>query len=213
MGRPSGTRSHDHDARRTEILQKLGQRLVARDAMHASYRELSVAAGVSISTLQHYFGRRADIVAAVLEHAEKSAASHLAHMRAPTGRFRKSIEAALNYMRLGFERFGLGETHALGFVEGMRDTAVGPLVVDCILEPSIDAIAARLAAHQARGEMRSDVEARHAAVMLLAPVVLIMLHQHELGGAAQHPADMDRFFSEHLQAFVRAHGVEGVGVD
>ena len=212
MGRPSGTRSHDHEVRRTEILQRLAQRLVARDAMHASYRELGAAADVSISTLQHYFGRRADIVAAVLQHAEKSAVPHLAHMRAPEGRFRESIEAALAYMRLGFERFGLGDTHALGLVEGMRDTAMGPMVVDCILEPSIDAITTRLEAHQARGEMRPDVEARHAAIMLLAPVVLIMLHQHELGGAARHPADMDRFFADLSQAFVRAHGIEGEGV-
>lgn len=205
MGRPGGTRNHDHEARRAEILQRLAQRLAMRDAMHASYRELAAAAGVSISTLQHYFGRRADIVAAILQDAENHAAEHFEQVREPAGSFRESVGAALAYIRLGFERFGVGDIHALGLVEGVRNGAVGPIFVDSVLEPSIDALAARLAAHQLRGEMQASVEPRHAALMLLAPVVFIMLHQHELGGAARHPADMDRFFDDHLNAFVKAH--------
>lgn len=206
MGRPSGSRSRDHDARRSEILQRMAQRLSEPDAMHASYRELAAAGGVSISTLQHYFGRRADIVAAVLLHAQESAAPHFAQVREPAGTFRESILAFLAYFRLGFERFGVGDIHALGLVEGLRSSAVGPMVVDAVLEPSIDALTARLTEHQRRGDMRTDSDPRHAAVMLLAPVLLIMLHQRELGGAARHPTDLDRFFADHAEAFIRAHG-------
>lgn len=208
MGRPSGARSRDHDARRSEILQRMAQRLSQPDAMHASYRELVAAAGVSISTLQHYFGRREDIVAAVLQQAQQNAVPHFAHVRRTTGTFRESILDFLAYFRLGFERFGVGDVYALGFVEGLRSSALGPIMVDAILEPSTDALAARLSEHQRRGEMRADSDPRHAALMLLAPGLLLMLHQRELGGSARHPADLDRFFAEHAEAFLRAHAIQ-----
>jgi AcrR family transcriptional regulator len=208
MGRPSGARSRDHDARRSEILQRMARRLSERDAMHASYRELVEAAGVSISTLQHYFGRREDIVAAVLQQAQQSAAPHFAHVRQATGTFRESILDFLAYFRLGFECFGVGDVHALGLVEGLRSTALGPVMVDAVLEPSIDALTARLSEHQRRGEMRTDSDPRHAALMLIAPGLLLILHQRELGGAARHPADLERFFAEHAAAFLRAHEIQ-----
>ena len=87
MTRPTGSRGRDHDARRREILQRLTKRLSEPDAMHASYRELAAAGDVSISTLQHYFGRRADIVAAVLEEASHNAAQHFALVRQASGSF------------------------------------------------------------------------------------------------------------------------------
>jgi len=207
MGRPSGARSRDHDARRSEILQRMAQRLCQSDAMHASYRELVAAAGVSVSTLQHYFGRREDIVAAVLQQAQKTAAPHFDHARQATGTFRESILDFLSYFRLGFEKFGVGDVHAIGLVEGLRSTALGPVVVDAVLEPSIEALTARLGEHQRRGDMRPDSDPRHAALMLLAPGLVLMLHQNELGGAARYPADLDRFFAELAEAFLRAHAV------
>jgi AcrR family transcriptional regulator len=183
----------------------MAQRLAEHDAMHASYRELVAAAGVSISTLQHYFGRREDIVAAVLQQAQQSAATHFDQVSKSKGTFRESILDFLAYFRLGFECFGVGDVHALGLVEGLRSSALGPKVVEAVLEPSINALTARLSEHQRRGEMRADSDPRHAAIMLLAPGVLLMLHQRELGGAASHPADLDRFFAEHAEAFLRAH--------
>lgn len=208
MGRPSGARGRDYDARRSEILHRMAQRLSTPDAMHASYRELVAAAGVSTSTLQHYFGRREDIVAAVLQQAQQSAAPHFTHLRNANGTLRESILEFLAYFRLGFDRFGVGDVHALGLVEGLRNTALGPIVVDAVLEPSIDALTARLCEHQKRGEMRACSDPRHAALMLLAPGLFLMLHQRELGGAARHPADLDRFFAEHAEAFLRAHELD-----
>lgn len=206
MGRPSGARGRDHDARRAELLNRMAQRLSEPDAMHASYRELAAAGGVSISTLQHYFGRRADIVTAILQQAQQKAAAHFDHVREPAGAFRKSISEFLAHFRLGFERFGAGDVHSLALVEGLRNSSLGPIVVDAILEPSIQALTARLAEHQRRGEMLAASDPRHAALMLMAPALLLMLHQRELGGAERHPADLDRFFAEHAEAFVRAHG-------
>ncbi len=57
--------------------------------------------------------------------------------------------------------------------------------------------------HVARGEMRA-VDIRHAAVTLIAPLLLAILHQRELGGAAVRLMDFDRFLDDHAAAFVRA---------
>jgi AcrR family transcriptional regulator len=183
----------------------MGQRLSQADAMHASYRELVAASGVSISTLQHYFGRRADIISAILKQAQQNAEPHFNQVRQAKETFRASVLDFLAYFRLGFESFGVGDVHALGLVEGLRSSTLGPIVVDCVLEPSIDALSNRLAEHQKRGDMRSDSTPRHAALMLLGPALLLMLHQRELGGAARHPEDMDCFFADHAEAFIRAH--------
>lgn len=209
MGRPLGARSRDHAAKRAEILTVLTQRLSRHDAMHASFRDLVEASGVSVSTLQHYFGKRADIVAAILDTAHTNAAPYLAHMSdAPAG-FQNSIEAALSHIRLGFERFGVGDLHVLGLVEGLRHSSLGPTVVNELLEPSLKAIAARLKRHQERGEMRPESDPQGAALILLAPVILLLLHQNDLGGASTHPKDVDAFLREHCNAFVRAYAAGG----
>src|SRR5579883_2196064 len=141
MARPKGTKSEDYDTRRSEILQRLSNRLTQPDAMQASFRDLVSASGVSISTIQHYFGRREDVIIAILKDARDKAAPHFAHLKKPSGPFEQSIRDVLSYLRLGFERFGVGDLHALGFVEGIRNGGIGPLVVECVLEPSIEAIA------------------------------------------------------------------------
>lgn len=211
MGRPSGKRAKDHDERRREILARLTSRLSAPNAMHASYRDLAASSGESVSTLQHYFGKRADILTAVMSESRRSAEGHLAFSRTPDpdDEFADSIWTVANYIRLGFEQFGLGDIHAIGLVEGIRNPAIGPAVVNDLLEPTIEALAARMAIHQQRGQMRREALPRHAAVFLIGPILLIMLHQKELGGRHSHPADMDRFFKDHVEAFIRAHETQG----
>lgn len=207
MGRPPGSRSRDHDARRQEIVARIAKRLSQRDAMHASYRELAQSAEVSLSMLQHYFGRREDVIAAVLDQARQDAEPYLAHARQSLEGLAHSMTAFLAHLRLGFDSFGLGELHALALTEGLRNSVLGPKVVASLLEPSIEALTARLEAHQASGDMRPDSDARHAALMLLMPVIMLLLHQRELGGASTHPVDLDRFMADQVGAFVRAHGM------
>jgi AcrR family transcriptional regulator len=205
MGRPKGARSEGYESRRREILKRLTLRLSQHDAMHASYRDLAEAAEVSISTLQHYFGRRADIVIAVLIEAHSLGAPYLVHMSRPSGSFETSVRDALHYLRVGFERFGLDDLHALGFAEGLRNREIGPVFVDQVLEPSINAVTERLAEHQRRGEMLQDEDARMAALLLLSPMLVIFLHQKDLGGRNKYPADLDVMVELHVRAFVIAH--------
>jgi AcrR family transcriptional regulator len=208
MARPIGAVGKAHQARRLEILSRLTERLTRTDAMHASYRELAASAGVSLSTLQHYFGRREEIVKAVLQQAQVNAAPHFERLAEPEASLEATVTAALFQVRMGFEHFGVGEIHALALVEGLRNAAIGPVTVDSVLEPSIEAMATCLKAHQERGEMRPDVAPRHAAIMLLAPPILILLHQNELHGAHKHPVELEAFLEAHASSFLRAHQVD-----
>jgi AcrR family transcriptional regulator len=208
-GRPSGARDTAYEARRRALIDKLSARLSAVDAMHASYRELAESAGESVSTLQHYFGKRDDIITAILREARVAAEPYLAHMRDPQGPFEASVTEALRFTRLGFEQFGLGNLFAIGLSEGVRRSALGPIFVNEVLEPSIEALSQRLATHQARGDMIASVDPRAAAIGLLAPLILVFLHQHELLGQQSHPLDIDRFLDQHADTFVRGHRASG----
>jgi AcrR family transcriptional regulator len=204
-GRPRGARGPRHADRRRLMLDRMAARLSAADALHASYRDLAEAAGASISTIQLYFGKRTDIVAAILADARERAAPFLAQLRTPAGDFPASVRDALAFTRLGFEQFGLSGLFAMGLSEGLRHSVLGPRFLADVLELSIEAIAARLAEHQARGDMRPDIDPRAAAIRLLSPLVILYLHQKELGGQAEWPIDIDRFTSEHADTFIRAH--------
>ncbi|OYY70031.1 TetR/AcrR family transcriptional regulator [Sphingomonas sp. 28-63-12] len=205
MGRAIGAVGKNHAAKRLELLARLTTRLTEAEAMHASYRELAASAGVSLSTLQHYFGKRDDIVAAVLQQAHQDAAPYIAALATPQATLDATVHLALAQLNLGFTAFGVGAIHALALVEGLRNAVIGPVTVDAVLEPSIAALATSLAGHQQRGEMRPDIAPRHAAIMLIAPPLLLLLHQHELGGARDHPVEIDAFLTAHASTFLRAH--------
>ncbi|MGL4441314.1 MAG: hypothetical protein ACRCUE_18820, partial [Bosea sp. (in: a-proteobacteria)] len=63
----------------------------------------------------------------------------------------------------------------------------------------------RLATHIERGQMR-DVDVRTAALALLSPVILAMLHQRDLGGEVVRCLDMQAFAAVHAEAFIRGYG-------
>lgn len=201
--RKQGTRNLAYEERRAALIDRLRVRLGDRDAGLASWRELATAAEVSLSTLTHYFGRRDDVVRAVMEDDFRRGAAPLATMAQPVGPFAQSIAEALRHLAEGFRYGGLGAMFATGLIEGLRHPSLGPAFLDHALEPTILAAEARLAAHMAAGEMRK-VDPRGPAIALIAPVLLAFLHQGELGGAECRPMDMDAFLMAHGDAFVRA---------
>jgi hypothetical protein len=78
------------------------------------------------------------------------------------------------------------------------------------LEPTISAYAARLTAHVERGEM-IGCNVRYAALVLLSPLILLFLHQDELGGRDKHPTDIDEFIVHHAEAFVWSYATAPTG--
>ncbi len=205
MGRTRGAKAADHETRRAALLGAMLQRLVAPDLPPPSLRELAAAAGVTLPTLAHHFGRREDIVAALLAELGRQGAPYLAAAARADLPFAAGVAALLALVADGLAEGGVAALHVLGLREGLRQARIGPAYVEAILEPTLAAAEARLAQYIARGEMIA-ADPRHAAIALISPLLIAVLHQQELGGAAVRCLDLPALARDHAAAFVRAYG-------
>ena len=207
--RSRGARNEGFEARRSALIGALRARL-RQPGPPPSLRELAAAAGVTVPTLKHYFGDREGAIRAVMADELESGAAPggpLEVAATPSGSFAASVRALLRHADDGFAHGGLTEAHGMGLAEGLGSPALGADYLRLALDPTIDAFAARLRAHQARGEMRADVDARAAAVQLLAPLVVARLHQDRLGGRASNPLDLRAMLDQQAEAFVRGYAM------
>lgn len=206
MGRPSGTRNPDFEATRAALVRAMAARLGEPDGPRASLRELAAAAGVSASTLRHYFGTREGALAAVLAHWHEQGRPYmLAVATGPLPPVGASLAGLLREVGEAFQRFGLDQVFAVGLAVGLRQEALGPAYLNEVLDPTLEAVEARLARHVARGELVA-ADMRHMALSLMAPPLLALLHQGALGGTRCRPLDYARLCEEHLAGFLRAYG-------
>lgn len=203
MSRTRGARNADHAQRRAALIGRLRSRLADRASGQASLRELAASAGVSVPTLTHYFGNRDDIVAAVMADSRREGQVHLDLAATPQGGFAHSVRQLLSYAAAG-HLAGVAQLHVIGLTEGIGHERLGSSYVEGILEPTLQAVEARLSAHVAKGEMR-DLDVRHAALALLSPLLIAQLHQGELNGSSCRPLDIGRFVEDHAAGFVRAY--------
>ncbi|OYW46883.1 MAG: hypothetical protein B7Z08_01615 [Sphingomonadales bacterium 32-68-7] len=206
MPRPKGAKSAGYDRRRAELLAAFRERLLARNLAAPSLRELAAAGGVTIPTVRHYFGRREDLIVALLEDLGVQGEAHLAHARDASAPFAESIERLVQSILTGLS-MGLSEIHALGLREGLRHDRLGPAYLSHVLEPTVLAIEERLRQHQARGEMR-PADTRVAALSLIAPQIVAQIHQRELGGCGTRPLNAQSSTREQIDAFLRAYAAE-----
>lgn len=203
MSRAAGTRNAAYADRRAELIGRLRARLSQRGAALASWRELAAAAGVSLSTMSHYFGRRDDVVRAVMEDDLRQGTEPLATMAQPSGVFSVSIPDAVSHLAGGLLHGGVGTMFAVGLTEGLMHPGLGPAFLTNALEPTLVAVERRLQAHIEAGEMLA-VDPRGPAIALVSPVLLAVLHQTALGGTDVRPLDLDALLAEHAAAFIRA---------
>lgn len=203
MPRKKGSQNTDFDAKKRELLARLRSTLLG-DRPPSSYRALAKGAGVTMPTLRHYFGDREEVLAAVFADCHSEGRKHIETAETPSGEFRRSIHDLVRHVVDGFRFGGLLELHAVGLVEGLGSPRVARAYLAEVLEPTINAARMRLEAHLARGEMRST-DARHAAVGLIGPILVLFLHQDGLGGSADFPIDVDSFIADHAEAFLAAH--------
>lgn len=210
MGRRRGSKNADYAEVRDAILLRLMQHVALAGRFHLSFRELAQAAEVTPSTLRHYFGDRDGVLAATFARIHQGGTPFIAaaateeHGPAPA-----SLAWFVGNVRLGWEEHGVGRAHAFGLTEGLGDGRLGQGYLTHLLEPTLQAAEARLARHVAQGEL-GPCDVRHAALELLAPVILALLHQQALGGSGVRPLDVDAFVADHLARFLRAHATAAV---
>lgn len=167
------------------------------------WRELAAASEVGLSTLTHYFGRRDDVVRAVMAEELERGAEPLAIMATASGAFATSIRDAVRHLAAGLSHGGLSRSYATGLVQCLRHPTLGPAFLESALEPTIRAVEARLQTHIDRGEMIGN--ARAGALTLISPLLMAHLHQSELGGNQTRLLDLDAFAGMHADAFIRGH--------
>jgi AcrR family transcriptional regulator len=211
MSRTPGARNAQFAERRNALLVKARERLSLQTGEPPSFRELALACGVSVATLRHYFTSREALVKAVFEHALHNGQRHLDRTRTTEtegSSLEGSLQSFLARVVTGWTQGFVGELHRIGLAEGLRNRDTALDYLNDVLEPTLQALEARLEGYRAQGEI-VDCDARHAALMLLSPLLLALLHQHDLGGTRCRPLAIEALIDEHVKVFARAYRRHG----
>ena len=132
---------------------------------------------------------------------------HLDRTRAPEAAdvdLEASLKEFLSRVVIGWTRGFVGELHRIGLSEGLRNTRTALDYLNDVLEPTLQALEQRLKNYAAQGVI-VDCDTRHAALMLLSPLLLALLHQHDLGGTRCRPLAIPALIDEHVKVFARAY--------
>lgn len=209
MARPTGSRNANYEERRAELALAASRALINEAGEAASLAELARAAGVSVPTLKHYFEDHNGVFAAALAASREAGKAHVEGMREPGPlALSDSMRQVAEQLQLGW-RLGVGQIFAGAFTHGLGHEVRGPAAVDHVLEPTLQALEARLAVHQGRGELAPDADLRVAGLAFLSPLLLALLHQNELSGRRCRPLSMPDFSEAHLQGWLRGWGASG----
>jgi AcrR family transcriptional regulator len=204
MARKPGDKNRDFEQKRSNILDALEERLLQPDGGFVTLNEMATVAQVSLSTLRHHVGTRADVWSAMLERYGARGAPYLQLVASPTDMaLEDSLRLTLTMILAGLQR-GLLPMLATGLVVGLQEPTVGPAYLNTMLEPILASLEARLGHHEARGEL-APCDRRAAALFLISPLLLGALHQQGLGGCGVRPLDMGAMVEELLTRFLRAY--------
>lgn len=213
MTRLKGSRNKRYEEERERLAAALFEALNQTEDLSLSFRQMADACEVSPSTLRHYFTNRKGALKAAIQHAGKQGEPYLEMVE--EGEFgppQESLLSLLRYLHFGWSHSKLGDLHRLGLEAGLGDQEMGPAYLRNLLEPSLKAFERRISLHIERGELR-PCNARYAALSLVSPLFLLMLHQEQLFGACDFPVEIDAFIQHHTKAFVNAHLFSTVPLD
>lgn len=207
MARTAGARNVQFAERRAALIAKARERLALQTGEPPSFRELALAAGVSVATLRHYFGSREALIKAVFAHYLREGERHLQRTRdvdEDDTEFEPSIKDFLERVVRGWTQGSVGPLHRIGLAEGLRHPATALDYLQDVLEPTLQALESRLKVYISRGVLVA-CDTRHASLMLLSPLLLALLHQHDLGGTRCRPLALPALIDEHVKVFTRAY--------
>ncbi|TGL72484.1 TetR/AcrR family transcriptional regulator [Leptospira jelokensis] len=204
MTRPEGSKNEDYEVKRNKILESLFQKLVQKKFREfPSFRNVAKLLNVSPPTLKHYFQSRNGVMTALLTHIEIKGEAYLEKILVPEGNGKESIYKLLQYITSGFESGPVGTIHQFGLSHGMGEKELGPSYLVHLFEPLLDAVERRLILHQKQNEL-IECEPRVAALFLISPLFLVLLHQKKLGGHKVRPLNIDEYLHNHTDIFWKA---------
>lgn len=170
-----------------------------------SLREVSASTGTSLSNLIHYFGDRDGLLEAIAGVNDTEAAPWLALAAGMEGESAAEVLERYTGLLLVGWRFGLGRVMEIGLAEGLGQERRGMSAVNHLLEPTIQALEALLTRLMDRGQLPRQ-DARAAALALLSPVLLALIHQDALFGAQCRPLDVEAFTRSHVRRWLEGYG-------
>ena len=207
MPRAKGVKNADYEVKRGELLDRMLPRFARLDLERPSLRQLAAAADVTAPTLQHYFGDRTGVVAALLEEYRRRGEARLGMVSRAAGPFSASMRDFAVSFVFGMQAQGavrLGDMVGASLCEGLADPQVSPLTLAYIVDPTIDTLVTRLEEHVRLGDMVA-ADLRAAALMLLGPLILGILHQDQMGGRNSRRIELVALAEQTAAAFARAY--------
>ncbi len=208
MGRVAGARNAQFEDRRNALIAKARDRLALQAAEPPSFREIALACGVSVATLRHYFGTREGLIKLIFAQSLSTGRRHLSNTRVAASPAAADFESGmvefLQRVVVGWTQGQVGALHRIGLSEGLHNPATALAYLTDILEPTLQALEVRFKADIERSVM-VEADTRHAALMLLSPLILALLHQHDLGGTRCRPLPIPALIAEHVKVFARAY--------
>lgn len=201
--RTYGAKNADHELKRDEMIAQIAPHVMQAAPERPSMREMARAAGISVNNLRHYFGTREQLIEAVFEHLGRAGEPYIRQAMQwaelpPT----QGLALFLHALEGAWTPQQLGGLHLSGISEGLGSPALGPAYVEHLLEPTLAVAERMLERWHDRGLLRID-EPRVAALALLSPLVLALLHQRGLGGTRCRPLEFGPMIERHVQAFIR----------
>jgi AcrR family transcriptional regulator len=201
MPRPAGVRNHDFDEKRAALLGKLTDFALSAALTRPSLRQFAIAANQSEPTLRHYFGDRQGMV---IEIIAELAIRGSTNRKAASEPCTSPAEAVRNFLSFATadviqDRFTRG--HAFGLIEGLADDVVGRAYIEMMLDPSLRVFSDKLKGTP--GGFQDQDTLLASTLVATAPLFLLGLHQHLLGGASALPVNVDRTLS-HIQDLLAA---------
>jgi AcrR family transcriptional regulator len=171
----------------------------------ASYSELAAAARTGRTTLRHYFGTHDELLVALMKHWATLGDKHGLPGPVPT-----SADDAIRRMARWFVvgwRHGLALLVERGIQSGIGHDLLGPVFVSYLLEPILNNFEIQIIDWQEAGELAHG-SARHAAIELVSPLLVALLHQDSFRGSTCRPLEIDPFVEVHVTRFLRAWAPE-----